>query len=156
MKLSEKIITAILTISFGVLLIGLRSNMISVVMTIFGISLVVVGVMDFVNKNNVQGWVKLICGLLAIVLGWVIVGVVLYILAALLVVAGAVELYHEIKWGFRCKWDLETTLLFAKPVLCLAIGVLLFFSGFDWIFVIAGIMTILLGCVLLIDGLRNE
>lgn len=156
MKLSEKIIIAILTISFGVLLIGLHGRMISVVTTILGISLIVVGVMDFLNKDNVQGGIKLAAGIIAIALGWLIVDIVLYLVAAILVVVGGVGLYHEIKWNVHCKWTVDVFLIYVKPSLCVIIGLLLFFNAFAWAFYVAGAITVLEGCVLLVDALRKE
>lgn len=156
MKLSEKIIVAILTITFGVLLIGLHGRMISVVMTVLGISVIVVGIMDFLNKDVLQGVLKTVGGAIAVLLGWLIVDVVLYILAAFLIVIGVVGIYHEIKWGFGCKWDLDSFIHYVKHALCVVIGVLLFFNSFAWAFYLCGGLTVLAGSVLLLDALRKE
>jgi hypothetical protein len=36
------------------------------------------------------------------------------------------------------------------------LGLLLFFNGFDWIFVVAGIVTIVEGVVIFVEALKND
>ena len=84
MKKSEKIIAACLMIAVGILLIVLKDDMISILMSIIGVGLIVLGIMDLVSRQIPTGVVKLVCGVFIIVCGWVIVKAVLYVLAAVL------------------------------------------------------------------------
>ncbi len=157
MKKTEKIIAAILTMVLGVLLIVVRGNMISILMTVLGAALLVFGVIDLINKLIPAGVVKLVCSVLVIVFGWVLVSAVLYILGAFLVIVGILVLYELIKNKVCCSFnDWNSLLIYAKPCVCILIGVLLFFNGVGWIFVLAGIVTAIEGGLLLIDALKNN
>ena len=62
MKRTEKMLSAALTITLGVLLIILKANIISILMTILGVGLIVLGVMDLIHKNTAVGICKLVVG----------------------------------------------------------------------------------------------
>ena len=77
MKQSEKIISAILTMVVGVLLITMKDNFISILMTIAGGCLIVVGVVDACNRLLPPAVIKIVSGLLLIICGRAVVRAVL-------------------------------------------------------------------------------
>ena len=81
MKKSEKIIAAVLTMALGLLFILLKDAFIGVLMTLLGAGLIVLGVVDIVNKLVPPAVVKMVSGTLVILCGWALVEAVLYILA---------------------------------------------------------------------------
>ena len=157
MRKTEKIIAGLLTMAFGVLFILLKGEMVSALMTVLGVALVVFGVMDLIAKNVVAGVVKLVLAALVILFGWVFVHAVLYLLGAALLVVGILALYELIKKRVSfCSRDLKSWLVYLKPVVCMLIGLLLFFNGFDWIFVLVGTVTVIEGGILFFDAIRGD
>ena len=86
MKRSEKIITALLIMALGILFIILKDAFIALLMTVAGISLIVLGIIDLVDRLVPPAVVKIVAGALVVLCGWVIVEAVLYILAAILLI----------------------------------------------------------------------
>ena len=93
MKKTEKIISALLTIALGVLLIVLKGNVISILMTVLGLGLITFGVFDFFHNLVPPAVIKTVIGAIVILCGWVIVEAVLYVLAAALFIVGILLLY---------------------------------------------------------------
>ncbi len=159
MKKSEKIIAAVLTMVVGVLLIALKDNFIGILMSVAGICLIVLGVMDLINNEVPPAVVKLVVGVLIIVCGWVLVEAVLYIVAALLLISGILLLYDLIKKKTVCDNIWHTVLEYAVPGIFILIGVLLLFQqalALDFIFVVNGLLAVIEGGVLLFNALNGD
>ena len=159
MKRTEKIISAALTIALGILLIVLRGQIISILMTVLGISLIAFGVLDLWTKLIPPAVVKLVGGGVIILCGWVIVEAVLYVVAALLLVAGILLLYEKIKSKARCHTLFYTLCEYAAPALCIVIGTLLLFNQgntVNWVFVVSGIFTSVEGGLLLVNAFSGD
>lgn len=159
MKKTEKIIAAILTMAVGVLLIVLQNNFIGLLMTIAGVCLIVLGALDVFHREVPPAVVKIVTGALIIVCGWALIEAVLYIVAALLLIAGILLLYDKIKKRVVCDTLLLTALEYAVPSLFVLIGFLLLFHqavAIEIIFVFSGILTLIEGGVLLANALLEE
>ena len=153
MKKSDIIISAIFTIAIGVLLMIMKGEMISVFMTILGVSLIVLGVIDLLQNNVPLAVVKLVVGSVVIFFGWTIVSAVVYILAAIVLIVGVLSLYDCARFRLRCVRGVEALKILATPIVCILIGLVLFFNKWDWVFVVAGLFTIIEGGLLLWDVL---
>ncbi|MBQ8686051.1 MAG: DUF308 domain-containing protein [Clostridia bacterium] len=159
MKKSEKIVTALATIALGVLLIVLRGDLISILMTVLGVGLAAFGVMDLFNRRFPPAIVKLVFGLVVIVCGWVIVEAVLYLVAAVLLIAGILLLYEKIKNKVSCATLFYTLCEYAIPIVFIVIGTLLMFNQgntVDWVFVVGGIFTVIEGGLLLVGAFADD
>ncbi len=159
MKKSEKIVAACLTIALGILLIVLKNDFISILMTIAGIGLIVLGIMDVVSRNVPSAVIKIVCGTFIIICGWAVVKAVLYIIAAALLILGILLVYYKIKRKVRGCTPFHTVCEYAVPALCIAIGVLLLFhkgAAITVILVISGILTIVEGCILLFNAIAER
>ena len=159
MKRNEKIITAILTMIFGVLLIVMQDNFIGVLMTIAGLTLIVLGTIDIVQRFIPPAVVKIVAGVLVIVCGWALLEAVLYIVSALLLIAGILLLYDKIRKRVRCDALWQTILEYALPSVCIVIGVLLLFHqavAVEIIFIVSGLLTLIEGTLLLVEALEIE
>ena len=155
MKKSDIVISAIFTIAIGVLLMIMKGEMISLFMTILGVSLIVLGLIDLLDKNIPFAVVKIVVGGVVIFFGWTIVSAVVYILAALVLIVGILALYDCVRFRLRCMRGKEALKILMEPVVCILIGIVLFFNKWDWVFVLAGLFTILEGGLLLLDALRK-
>ena len=159
MKKAERIIAAVLTMVVGILLIAMQDKFIGVLMSIAGACLIALGVVDLCHRYVPPAVVKIISGILIIVCGWVLVEAVLYIIAAMLLIAGILLLYDKIKKRVACDTVFKTVLEYALPSVFIVIGcVLLFHQAFaiEIIFVITGILTLLDGTILLLEAFEEE
>lgn len=159
MKKSEKIIAAVLTMVVGVLLIAMKDNFIGILMSIAGICLIVLGVIDLINGEVPPAVVKFVVGALVILCGWVLVEAVLYIVAAILLIFGILLLYDMIKKKHACDTLWHTLLQYAVPVICILIGGLLLFHQaltVKFIFIVSGLLALIEGGILLFNALTEE
>ncbi len=155
MKKSEMIISAIFTIAIGVLLMIMKGEMISVFMTVLGVSLIVFGLLDLLQKNVPFAVVKIVVGGVVILFGWTIVSAVVYILASIVLIVGILALYDCLRYRLHCVQGKEALKILATPVVCILIGLILFFNQWDWVFVVAGLFTVLEGGLLLWEALSK-
>lgn len=159
MKKSEKIITACLTLAMGVLLLVLKGDFISILMSILGVGLIVLGIMDLASKHIPSAIIKLVCGVFVIVCGWVVVSAVLYVVAALLLVFGVLCIYYNLKHKVRGCTPVQTASYYIMPAICLFIGMLLLFhkgAAINVILIICGISTIIEGGILLCNAIAEK
>lgn len=155
MKKSEQIAASILTMLVGVLLLVLKGDFIGILMTVAGVSLIVLGVVDILAKMIPPAVVKIVAGVLLIVCGWVLVEAVLYIVAAGLLIFGILAVYAAVKNMPSCKSLFGKIRELALPSIAVVIGILLLFcqsSAVDLIFVLSGILTIAEGGLLLVNA----
>ena len=154
----QKILSAVATVALGVMLIILRSEVISIAMTVFGVGSIVLGVFDLIEKRIPPAVIKLVVGFIVIVCGWVIVSAVLYVLAGILLIIGILFLYEKMKNRVRCRTWYYTLCEYAVPILCIVIGTLFLFNqgnSVNWVFIVSGSVTVIEGGLLLIDALQT-
>lgn len=159
MKKSDRIIVAALTIALGFLLVVLQSDIVSILTTVLGITLVVFGCIELFRNRVPPAVVKIVSGALLVLCGWVVVNAVVYILAAAVLLVGVLSLYETLKAHATCLTLWQTISAYAVPSLLVLIGVILFFCGneeSEWVYVCSGVLTTLLGGVLLADAFIGD
>ena len=159
MKKSERIAVALFIICLGILAIVLRGKLIEIFTSVAGLALIVLGVVDLIYKRIPPAVVKIVSGALILICGLTLVGIVLYLIAGLLLVAGILVAYEKYK-ARKCRQDIKEMLFeYATPILLITIGLLLLFNRgatVQWIFVVCGILTVMEGGVLLAEGILQE
>ena len=158
MKKSERIIAAVLIMLFGILLIAIKDNFIGILMTVGGVFLIALGVVDIVQSLIPPAVIKMVVGVLVIVCGWAAVHAVLYVVSALLLIAGILLLYDKIKNGVNGCTLVHTICEYAVPAVCILMGILLFFhssKAVNVIFISVGILGVVEGGLVLF-GAFNE
>ena len=140
--------SAILTIVLGALLIIFKSFLLNIVMTVLGAGIIVWAIMDAINKKWTYFAVKTVVGIALIVLSWLITTVILYVLAGLILCYAVYQIYLLISSKNK-KWE-----LFVQPILLFLVAVLLLFKGFNWAFLVAGIVLIAQGIISLVYYLK--
>ena len=159
MKRSEMIVSALLTMALGILLIILRADLVSIVLTVTGVCLIALGVMDIFYKRVPPSVIKIVSGVLVIVCGWLVVSAVLYVIAAVLLVCGILLLYDKIRCNVRGINLFYTVCEYATPAIAIIIGFLLLFNQSDMInviFIVSGILTLSEGGLLLVNALSQD
>ena len=122
----------------GLLLVILRAGSLGILMTIVGVLLIALGILDIVkNKDMTKGIIEAVAGVAIIICGWLIADICLLIFGILLIVKGVMELIKIYKNGFM-------TML--PSIITVVIGVLLVIARWtliDVICIIAGIVFII-------------
>lgn len=151
MRKTEKFIASIVTIALGILLIVLKGETVQVVTSIFGVLLLVLGTLDIASKETQIGAMKCIAGIFILAFSWLILSTVLYVISVLLLIASVWWIYEL--WRTNCVRTISflSLLLYARPIILTLIGVFLLFhqgDGREWVFVVAGCLTVLEGALL--------
>lgn len=155
----SKLISAILMTVIGVLFIVLKSEVISIGMTILGVMLIVQAILDLINKKFASAVIRGVIGALVIVLGWLFVTVALYIMAAVLLICGVLQLIDVIRSLPHFKSILAKIVGFIQPAVYIVIAVFLFMDqgkALSWVFILGGVFFIVQGALALIDCLANR
>lgn len=156
MNKSEKIISSVFTIALGVLLIAMKGEMISIFMTVLGIALISLGVIELLKKDITRAVIIGVLGGLIVFLGWTIVTAVVYVIAAIVLIVGILAVYDCIKARLKCLCLTEFLFLLAPSALCGLIGVLLFFNELEWCFWVVGSLTVLEGGLLFASSINEK
>ena len=154
MKASEKVIVAILTMVVGVLLIAVKDRFIGLIMTVAGVTLIVLGVMDIFKATVPPAIVKTIVGVLIILCGWTVVQAILYVVSAILLIFAVLTIYYKVK-NRGCSTSLFFTVCeYLLPCILFVIGIIFLFHqsmAVNAVFILAGILTIFEGALLLTE-----
>jgi uncharacterized membrane protein HdeD (DUF308 family) len=133
----------------------MQGGAVEVAVTILGIALIVVGVLDILGnkKDLVPGIIEIVVGIVMIVLAWVITTIIIWIVAALLVVYGVYGIYQAIVSKVK---GTKLILALVVPAIYILAGVLLFLNKFGWAFIVAGIILIVYGVLGVVNALVGK
>ena len=151
----NKLVSAALTLLLGILLIVLKGGVIKIALTILGIALIVLAVLDLLNKQLVPCVVKGVIGIAVIALGWALIKFAHIVLAVALIAYGVLQLYELLSGKTKKKKDsLKLFLQFATPIASVIAGVFLFIDA-GWVYNIAGVFLLINGILALIEALKK-
>ena len=156
---SEKLIEGALTILLGILFLILQGEVIKVAMTILGVVLIVMAVLDLLDHQTFPAIVKAVFGIVVLIFGWALTTAALYILAAVLLIAGCYQLYAKLKIRLKGNSVWLTVLLYIAPILNILLGLLLLFNQSGtvaWIFIVVGVQLSIDGVMLLCDAFSRK
>ena len=160
MKKTERYVLAIATILLGILLIAFQERVIKTAVVALGIVCLVLAVIDFFNKSLPSAAVKGVAGVVIVLLGLFAVRAVLYLIAAVLLIAGILLVYERLRRGFPCGATLLQKIgAFALPALCFFVGILLLICGGSaekWLFIVCGLCVSIEGGLLLAETLVSD
>ncbi len=141
-KSNNNLINAVLYILLGVVMCVFKSGMLNWAMTAVGVIMIVVGVLDILKSQIIEGIVMAAIGVLILVGGWMFVDIILLILGIVLVLKGILDLVKAISRGL---------LPILAAILTIAVGAMLIVSKWamlDWLFLILGVVLIIDGVLL--------
>ena len=163
MNISEKIktngfISAILLAIVGVLFCTLRSQFVSALLTVVGVVLIILGILDLIGKKWALGAIELAVGIIIIACGWTIVDITLLILGIVLIIYAIYSFVCNIpKIKSANKYD--KVLFVLNPLIMLVIGILLVVARWymvDAVFIVLGVIAIAEGIMLFISSLKAD
>ena len=152
---SNELLTAAALILIGLLFIMFKGGVISIAMSLIGITLIVLGILDVLRQRVVSGIVKLVFAALVMLAGWLFITLALYVLGAFLLIAGAGQLVALSKLKFK-KLTLGVAMHFVQPIIYILVAICLFFNqggAINWVFTVSGILLLVDGIVGLIGAL---
>lgn len=154
----NQIITAIALVAIGLLFIIFKSEVVSIAMSLIGLALIVIGIVDLLHKDVVSGVIKLVFAALVFLAGWMLVTLALYVLGAFLLIAGVLELYKLTKVKIK-KLSLPIVMHIIQPVIYILVAICLFFNqggALSWVFTVSGIFLIIDGVVALLGAFDKK
>ena len=152
---SNELLTAIALILIGGLFIIYKGEVISIAMSLIGITLVVLGIIDILRARVFSGVVKLVFAALVVLAGWLFVSLALYVLGAFLLIAGITQLIAISKLKIK-KLTLPAVMHIAQPVIYILVAICLFFNqggAISWVFILSGVFLIVDGIAGIIGAL---
>ncbi len=160
MEKTNKYISAVVMMAIGLLLIILKGGIINILLTALGVALIVMGILDAVQRKDVVRCViKCVIGAVIILGGWLFVAVMLYILGALLVIVGVLWIIKLVQRHTKGVNLIGTITAYLVPALYILIGVCLFFnqSAFvDVVFIIVGVIVLVDGIIQLVNAIKED
>ena len=143
--MKNDIVSAVASIIVGVLLIMFKDAVVSIAMTALGITLMISGALDIVNKYFQIGILKAIFGVLVLIFGWLFIKIALIFIGAVLIYRGALALYAFRKSGDIYPKLVDRIFIISAPILNIAAGVCFILNqsaSLMWIFILAGFLMV--------------
>lgn len=150
---NNKLIAALVSIALGIMFCIFKGGVISIALTIVGIVAIIMAIIDFTNKQTTTGIIKAVAGVCVIVFGWMFVDLALYIIAALMIIQGLLQIVSAVK-DRGANGSAQKVISVIKPLASLVAGICLLFNKngtVNWIFVLSGILLIVDGILSLTD-----
>ena len=157
-QLGNELITALALIIIGLMFIIYKGGIISIAMSIIGVVLLALGVLDLVHGFTFLGVSKLVFGVLVLVSGWAFIAVALYILGAFLLIAGISELLTVLKIKVK-KITLGYIAHILQHIVYIMVAICLFFNqggAISWVFTVSGLFLIVDGAIALVGALDRK
>lgn len=154
----KKILNALLYMIIGAVLCIMKGELIGIAMTVIGVLAIVVGIIDLCKKFIVSGVVKIVFGAFVIYAGWLLVEVILYVIAAILIIQGIIRLIRVLSSLKRLNVALIVIFL-VEAILTLGMGICIIFyraETISWVFIVAGVLLIVEGILSLFDKNRKR
>ncbi len=136
-KSDNALINAALYILVGALLCIFRAGVLEWAMTAIGIVLIVMGVLNIIKKELVEGIVMAGIGVVVILGGWLFVDIILLVLGVALAIKGVLDLVKTLN-------DRNIPTM-AGSIITVVVGIMLVISKWallDWLFIIIGLVLI--------------
>lgn len=152
MKKYSSLITAILMLLAGILLIVCKSSVLSWAITIVGVLLIVMSVIDLIDHNYTMFVVRAVLGILLIVLGWTLVSVLFWVFGAILLVYGILQLVNYIRSGTKVGSFVGFMAVYSTPIINIVIGLCLLLCNLGQI---TDILMVIIGIFFIVEAVAS-
>jgi hypothetical protein len=157
MNAKQNSLAAVAMIVIGGLMLlmgGAAEMFLKIAVFAIGIALVVLGVIDLLQKKWAEGAIKAIIGLVVFLLAYLKPEIFMYVLSAVLILYGAYLVYGVIK--AQPKGALNWVLALLMPVLIVVAGILLFFASEVVMTILASVLIVAGWLVIINDYVINK
>ena len=128
MKKTTGFISGIMTLILGILFVVLQDRLVSIAISVLGVFLVIMGVIDLIKARYIMGLLKIILAVTVLVFGWLIIDIWGIIIGIVLLLYGIFTLIRRIKAPNKKRRIFSTAVGFVESVLCI-IGAIFLISG---------------------------
>ena len=157
MNAKQNSLAAVAMIVIGGLMLlmgGAAEMLLQIAVFAIGIALVVLGVIDLLQKKWAEGAIKAIIGLVVFLLAYLKPEIFMYVLSAVLILYGVYLVYGVIK--AQPKGALNWVLALLMPVLIAVAGILLFFASEVVMTILASVLIVAGWLVIINDYVINK
>lgn len=140
-------ILAVALIATGVIFCALRAEFVSVLLSVVGTLVVLLGIFNLIEKHWAIGGVEIAVGIIVIVCGWLLVDISLLVLGIVLCIYGIYSLISQISL-FKSANVNDKVYILLSPIMYMIFGILLIVARWymlDALFIVLGVMSILYG-----------
>lgn len=149
MKKYSSLASAVFLLVIGILLLVFKSSILPVAITIFGVLLIIMGVMSLLEHNYSMFAVRTVLGILVIVLGWSLVSLLFYVFGAILLVYGILQLVNYVRTGTRIVSFYDFLAVYSTPIINIIIGLCFLLCNIGQI---VDVLMIVIGVFFIIEG----
>ena len=156
---ASRLTSALLTLVLGILFVMMKGRIVQIAITVLGVALLLVAVIDFVKKRIPFGVCKAVLGIAVLLLGWLLLNVTLIVLGVVLLAYSAFDLIRAIVSLGKSGTALSKAISIINPVIAMMAGVMLVLSSgqmVDWAVLVAGIFLIIDGALGMVDSLMKH
>ena len=155
------LVSAAVTLALGILFVMLKAEVVGICISLLGLALLVIGIIDLVHSDIAGGIVKIVLAAAVTLIGWLLLEVALIVLGIVLLVNSVLDIVKIIVMSVQNKGIniLAVVLGLIEPVLALVASVFLITSrgtAIEWTVIIAGIVLIINGAIALLRALVPE
>lgn len=150
MKTTSHLISAAMTLALGILFVILKAEVVGICITLLGVALIVLAVLDLIKGFIAPGIVKILLAVCVLLIGWLLLDVALLVLGIVLLAYSIVEILKLISAVIKLKKFniLAIVLGLIEPALGIVASVFLITSrgaAIEWTVIVAGIVLIING-----------
>lgn len=157
MNKKQDLIASAVSIALGALLIAMKGNIISIALTVAGVSLIAFAVIDILHGGKTLAVIKGVLGVCILVFGWVFINLALYIVGGFMIASGLMQIVNHNKPGKVIYSKKQQNIELIKSIMLVLAGACLLFNqgaAVDWVFVVSGVLLIIQGIMGVIEGAK--
>ena len=155
------LVSAAVKLALGILFVILKAEVVGICITLLGIALLVMGIIDLVHSDIAGGIIKIVLAAAVTLIGWLLLEIALIVLGTVLLVNSILDIVKIIVTAVKNKGVniLAVVLGLIEPALALVAAVFLITSrgtAIEWTVIISGIVLIVNGVIALLRALVPE
>ena len=161
MKNSVYLVSAAVKLVLGILFIVLKAEVVGIGITLFGIALIVMAVLDLVHNLIANGIVKILLAVAVLLIGWLLIEVAILVLGIVLLVYSILDIVRIVSAAVKYK-DIKIgafVIGLIEPALALVASIFLITSSgkaIEWAIIAAGIVLIVNGVIGIVRAFVSE
>ena len=159
MKRLSQFISAAMTLILGILFVIMKEEVVGICLTIFGVALVIMAILDIIRLSIISGVIKAVLGVAVLVVGWLLIDVALTIIGIILLIYGVFNFVKRLvgkKRGMKL-WAIILSIV--EPLICIVAAIFLITSSGTAISLtvtVAGVFLIINGILSVIGAIAGK
>ena len=155
------LVSAAVKLVLGILFIILKAEVVGIGITLLGVALLVMGILDLVHSDIAGGIIKIVLAVAVTLIGWLLLEVALIVLGVVLLVNSVLDIVKIVMTAVKHKGIniLAVVLGLIEPALALLASIFLITSSgtaIEWAVIIAGVVLIINGIIALLRAFVPE